>query len=119
MPLAWRIAFGNDRSTEHFDFTDKETEAEKLCDWVVPFGKLLAEPSLGLCRAPVVQPVPASSTCPTWTGPLPPAVSAPVALFTSCPHWFWREGGDAAKEHDDSTHGLASVLFLSMWLLYI
>ena len=35
------------------------------------------------------------------------------------PRWFWREGGDTAKGNDDSTHGLASVLFLYMWLLYI
>jgi len=26
--------------------------------------------------------------------------------------WFWKEGGDAAEGDDDSTQGLASVLFL-------
>lgn len=30
-----------------------------------------------------------------------------------------RIDGNVATGHDDSTHGLASVLFLTVWLLYI
>ena len=98
--------------------TEKETEAEALRDWSVPFDRLPAELSwallsfYGLAGANLVHVPDMNMVASTGRERL----CCPACFL---PRWFWKEGGDAAKGDDDSTQGLANVLFLFLWLLYI